>query len=145
MLRRWSAALQCIPDIEKYLEVQLLSAICEVKRGHLRFVARFLRALKGFAVHLVQVLKDAITGAGHQVLYGRRALGKNVAVAVDTGNALENSFRIAALEEEFLRRTNGESAWIVRAGHRVELKSGHTTKEAAEWVGTVLEVPLISS
>src|SRR4029079_10025416 len=53
LLRRWSAALQRITNIEKGLEIQLLSAICEVERGHLALVARFLRALKGFAVHLV--------------------------------------------------------------------------------------------
>ena len=62
------ASLDGVADVEQDLEVQLLAAIGEIERRHLRVVAGGLRALERFAVHVVEVGEDAFAGAGHAVL-----------------------------------------------------------------------------
>ena len=52
------ATLDRVANVKQYLEVQLLSPIREIQRGHLRLVAGCLRALECFAIHLVEVLKN---------------------------------------------------------------------------------------
>jgi len=65
---RISPPLEGVPDVEEDLEVQLLAPIGEIERRHLGFVARRLRALERFAVHVVEVGEDAFAGARHAVL-----------------------------------------------------------------------------
>ncbi len=49
----------CIPHVEQDLEIELLAAISEVERGHLRIVTRGLGPFERFAVHLVEVAEDS--------------------------------------------------------------------------------------
>ena len=63
-----SSPFQCVPDVEEDLEIQLLAPIGEIERRHLGFVARRLRALECFAVHVIEVGEDAFAGARHAVL-----------------------------------------------------------------------------
>src|ERR1019366_228897 len=58
-------ALDRVADVEQDLEVQLLAAIGEVERRHLRVVAGCLGALERLAVHLIEVGENAIAGSGH--------------------------------------------------------------------------------
>src|SRR5688500_12087334 len=53
------------PDVEQDLEVELLAAIGEVERRHLRVVASGLGALEGFAIHRLQVFHNTVARAGH--------------------------------------------------------------------------------
>ena len=63
-----SPPFEGVPDVEEDLEVQLLAPIGEIERRHLGLVARRLRALERFAVHVVEVGEDAFAGARHAVL-----------------------------------------------------------------------------
>ena len=63
-----SPPFQRVPDVEEDLEIQLLAPIGEIERRHLGLVARRLRALERFAVHVVEVGEDAFAGARHAVL-----------------------------------------------------------------------------
>ena len=74
-------ALESVPDVQEDLEIQLLTPIREVERGHLGLVARRLRALEGLAIHFVEIGEDAFAGAGHAsdlVEGGRSETGRNV-------------------------------------------------------------------
>src|SRR5690606_17838889 len=58
-----AAALHGVPDVEQYLEIQLLAPVGEVQRGHLLVVAGRLRAFEGLTIHVVQVGQYAIATA----------------------------------------------------------------------------------
>ena len=106
------STLHRVTHVEQDLEVELLSAVGEVERGHLGLIAGRLGTLERLAVHLVEVRQDTIAGTGHGA---GRGLGRLVPEA---GDPVEDLLRVTPVEEESLRRPENESSrvdWVRQA------------------------------
>src|SRR5687768_1253820 len=128
--RQRSAPLQRVANVEQYLEVELFPSVGEVERRHLRLVASLARPVEGLCVHLVKILENVLTRAGHQVLWNG-ICRQDVAVPVDARDALQHRFRITTLEDELPRRAESEPARVVGSSHAVQLKLASLAKEGA--------------
>lgn len=112
--RAGSAALKRVANVEKNLEVQLLSAISEVERRHLGLITRVFRALERFTIHLVEVIQNRSATSRHCVSLRARFAA---AVHRQIGKTLERSLGILSFEDQVFRRSNYEAArieWIRR-------------------------------
>lgn len=60
-----SPLLECVANVEKDLEVELLAPVREIERGHLSRITGGFGTLESVPVHVVEVCENPIAGAGH--------------------------------------------------------------------------------
>jgi hypothetical protein len=119
--------LQCVADIQENFEIQLLSTIGKVERSHLGLIAGGFGALKSFAVHLIEVRKDAVAGTGHSRRF--RTMDRRVVIP-EPGDFFKDLLGVTVVKQELLCGAICKTPRVKRShsrnvmGKRVERLSG---------------------